>query len=556
LLDTASNITAFAKVGVEGSNPFARSNDYQHIEKPSKNRLARQHRRLYPTKLLHNARSTVELSICERDENGRVDYYTRSLHKLPKGVCLQGRIYHLRHRVPDALRTVIGRSELWRSLRTDSVQIAMRRVHFAAAEIEAELEAARAAVGLLADPYASRSSRRPSGESALSVLVEKVAERLTVNVPVAEQAPATAPKAKTLGEVYDLYTADPRHTWCERTRIAYRTTRNWVMEFFGEEIAINEIAREQARGFVQLLTQVPRHADRKFPGLTIVQAVEAAKERPNTGVISIANVNAYLNKFSGVLNWAVEEGYLDKSPAKGLRLPDPVKKRDKRRPFSSEQLRRIFNSPLYTGCVDDVYGYAKAGDAHPRRARFWIPLIALFSGMRMNEICQLKVGDIRTLDGVECFVVIEDGDKRVKTAASERAIPIHQELIRIGFLAFVDEQRPAGQADLFHELSPGPHGYRSTNFSKWFSRFLVNIGASEPLTCFHSFRHCFRDALRECRTDREVSLALGGWTSNGGASGIDGIYGDGFRASVLNEAINRVRYPKLSFDHLISPLPK
>jgi len=75
LLDTASNITAFAKVGVEGSNPFARSNDYQHIEKPSKNRLARQHRRLYPTKLLHNARSTVELSICERDENGRVDYY-------------------------------------------------------------------------------------------------------------------------------------------------------------------------------------------------------------------------------------------------------------------------------------------------------------------------------------------------------------------------------------------------------------------------------------------------------------------------------------------------
>ncbi|MCB4862508.1 site-specific integrase [Sphingobium sp. PNB] len=448
------------------------------------------------------------------------------------------------------MRTVIGRSELWRSLRADSVQIALRRVHFAAAEIEAELEVARAAIGLVANPYASRSSNRPSAESALSILVEKVAERLTVNVPVAEQAPAAAPKAKTLGEVYDLYTADPRHTWCERTRIAYRTTRNWVMEFFGEEIAINEIAREQARGFVQLLTQVPRHADRKFPGLTIVQAVEAAKQRPDTGVISIANVNAYLNKFSGVLNWAVEEGYLDKSPAKGLRLPDPIKKRDKRRPFSIEQLRRIFSSPLYTGCVDDVYGYAKVGDARPRRARFWIPLIALFSGMRMNEICQLKVGDIRILDGVQCFVVIEDGDKRVKTAASERAIPIHQELIRIGFLAFVDEQRAAGQADLFHELSPGPHGYRSTNFSKWFSRFLVNIGASEPLTCFHSFRHCFRDALRESRADREVSLALGGWTSSGGASGIDGIYGSGFRPVVLRQVVDQIGYAKLCLAHL------
>ncbi|GLV22257.1 hypothetical protein TomMM35A_21080 [Sphingobium sp. TomMM35A] len=156
-----------------------------------------------------------------------------------------------------------------------------------------------------------------------------------MDVPVAEQAPAAAPKAKTLGEVYDLYTTDPRHTWRERTRIAYRTTRNWVMEFFGEEIAINDIAHEQTRAFVQSLTQVPRHADRKFPGLTIVQAVEAAKQRPDTGVISIANVNAYLNKFSGVLNWAVEEGYLDKSPAKGLRLSYEFRVRTDQPPVGS-----------------------------------------------------------------------------------------------------------------------------------------------------------------------------------------------------------------------------
>ena len=50
--------------------PFARSSDFQHIEKPSKNRLARQHRRLYPTKLLHNARSTVALSVCDDEVNG------------------------------------------------------------------------------------------------------------------------------------------------------------------------------------------------------------------------------------------------------------------------------------------------------------------------------------------------------------------------------------------------------------------------------------------------------------------------------------------------------
>ena len=363
------------------------------------------------------------------------------------------------------------------------------------------------------------------------------------------------PAIKTLGEVYDLYMADPRHTWCPRTAVAYRTTRNWIMDFFGDSIAIDAITREKCRGFVQLLRQVPRHADRKFPGMSILQAAEAAKARPGTVTINVANTNAYLNKFSGMMNWAVEEGYLAKSPAKGLRLPDPIKRRDKRRPFSADQLNRIFNSPLYTGCVDDVYGYAKVGDARPRRARFWIPLIALFSGLRMNEICQLDVEDVRELDGVPCIIVIEgavgdEGDKRLKTNASERAVPVHDELVRVGLLRFVAEQRRVGHKKLFHELSVGPHGYRSTNFSKWFSRFLERIGAQAPLTCFHSFRHCFRDALRESRADREISLALGGWTSGSAGSGIDAIYGDGFRASILAEAINRIGYPALGLRHL------
>jgi integrase len=424
-------------------------------------------------------------------------------------------------------------------------------VNFAAAEIEVELDAARAVLGLQCDPYASRLSERSSGQLALATLVEKVAERLALDsVNFGPMTPKHDRTAKTLGEVYDLYTADPKHTWCERTRIAYRTTRKWVMEYFGEHTIIGEITREQVRGFVQMLLQVPRHADRKFPNLTIVQAVEAAKQRPEAKVISIANVNAYLNKFSGVINWAVEEGYLAKSPAKGLRLRDPVKKRDKRRPFSTEQLQRIFHSPLYTGCIDDIYGYAKVGEAKPRRARFWIPLIALFSGMRMNEICQLQIADIRSFDGVECFVVIEGGDKHVKTAASERVIPIHQELIRIDFMAFVENQRSTGQTDLFHELSRGPYGYRSTNFSKWFSRFLVKIEASAPLTCFHSFRHSFRDALRSGKVDRDASLALGGWTSDKGSAGIDEIYGDGCGVLALREAINCVSFPQLRLNHL------
>ncbi|PPQ34618.1 hypothetical protein CH337_22320 [Rhodoblastus acidophilus] len=121
--------------------------------------------------------------------------------------------------------------------------------------------------------------------------------------------------------------------------------------------------------------------------------------------MSPTTVNGYLNKLSALLHWAENEGYIVKNPARGLRVIDPVRKKDKRQPFSTEQLTRIFNAPLYRGCVDDDAGYATSGKNHPRRGRFWVPLIGLFSGMRLNEICQLDVADVRLIDSIECFVV-------------------------------------------------------------------------------------------------------------------------------------------------------
>lgn len=175
--------------------------------------------------------------------------------------------------------------------------------------------------------------------------------------------------------------------------------------------------------------------------------------------------------------------------------------------------------------MNDWAGYSTPGYARPRRGRFWVPLIALFSGMRMNEICQLHVADIHRLDGVDCFFVTEgpsdaDNGKRLKTAASERFIPVHPTLIEIGFMTFVEQRRAAGAVRLFSELQKSSTGYYSDPFSKWFRRFLERAGATREKTCFHSFRHCYRDALRESRIEHELALALGGWSSGTGSEGV------------------------------------
>jgi len=270
--------------------------------------------------------------------------------------------------------------------------------------------------------------------------------------------------------------------------------------------------------------------------------------------MSSANCNEYMNKLSSFLNWAVREEMLHRNPARGLRIADGRLAREKRHPFSAEQLQAIFDAPIYRGCKDDEHGYSLVGTSRPRRARFWIPLVALWSGLRQGEICQMLTDDVREIDGVWCFVVsaAEGEGKRLKTAASERLVPIHAELQEIGFKGYVAARRAAGDHRLFPDLTKDSLGLYSGKFSKWFSRFLVTCGAAGDRSCFHGFRHSFRDALREAKIDRDVALTLGGWTttSANGAGTVADAYGRGYRPPLLNEALSQISYPGLDLSHL------
>jgi len=510
------------------------------IDKPSRRRSSVSG---VPTKRLHNDAHDGGISPRERSGNGRDGVYTRRLHNPPIGLCQKRGVFHYRRRVPSDLHKVLRHREIWRSLDTDSYTLALRRIHHVAAEVEAGFERARAG----------------SGRTVDTSLFTTIARAPATHLSAASDIPASnlSPKQsmRTIADVYDRFIADPRHTWSKRTSIAHATTRKWIIEAFGEGTPLNGITREGCREFVDLLRNMPRHADKRFPDMTIREAVASSKAKGDLRLINTANMNAYINRFGGLMNWAINEGYIDRNPLKGLKLPDPVRKRDKRHPFSTMQLRRIFDAPIFTGCRDDENGYSVLGDQRPRRARFWVPLIALFSGLRLNEICQLEVHDIQDIDGISCFRVAPGvshtgQEKRVKTAASERIVPVHDELVRFGFVAFVKAQRLCGETSLFPELPLGHLGYRSTSLSRWFSRFLINADAVAPLTCFHSFRHNFRDGLREAKVDRDLALVLGGWTTDGKGTAIADNYGSGYEPATLADALNRVRYPEVDCSHL------
>jgi integrase len=445
---------------------------------------------------------------------------------------------------------VVGKREIWRSLGTDSPTVALRRSHQIAAQLEQKFEAARAQSGLPVDQEILGPVERQSAANAGSA----------AHAPPTSSPERDVAAGPTLAEVYDAYMGDPTRDWSPRTRIAYQTTRTLALAILGADTPIRSITRAHCRDLIEVLRSLPRNASKLYPKLSPREVAARAEAEGRRDLISPANLNAYLNKLSGVFAWAMKEQLIDRNPAVGLKVPDPVHRREKRLPFSMTQLQAIFAAPLYVGCQDDGHGYAKPGDQRPKTARFWIPLIGLFCGLRLNEICQLDVADIRVVEEIACFWVTasteaDETDKRLKTSASERLVPVHPYLLDLGFLKFVSERRATRDIKLFSEIEVGCLGYRSSTFSQWFRRFVRKAGADSAKTCFHSLRHNFRDAMREARVDRDLAMALGGWSRSGGSGGsasVSDAYGSGYRAGTLMEALGKIEYPDLNLDHLRS----
>ncbi len=234
--------------------------------------------------------------------------------------------------------------------------MALRRFLISAAALESEFERIRHDAGLTVD----EALLRPSGDD--------LGGRLSP--AEAEPSGGTLPQLLTLAQAYARYMDDPTHHWSPSTRQAYETTRKFAVGIIGGDVQMDALSRAHCRDYLDALRFMPRNAAKRFPKPSLKAASELGRERKDIELISAANANAHLANFSSFLNWAVNEEVIARNPIRGLRLPDTVAKKDKRHPFSADQLQAIFNAPLYRGCEDGERGYSKIGDERPRNARF------------------------------------------------------------------------------------------------------------------------------------------------------------------------------------------
>ncbi|WP_342154580.1 DUF6538 domain-containing protein [Methylorubrum sp. SB2] len=350
---------------------------------------------------------------------------------------------------------------------------------------------------------------------------------------------------RTLDELVKAFVADPsRGSRTGKTDADYGMVFLALREVIGGETEVRRITREHARRMRDLFRALPPNATKRFPGKTLAEAAEIAAEK-GLPPLNTQTINSHLTKIATLFNWAVREEWIDKNPSTGLAIEETSK--TVREPFSPAQLHSIFSAPLYTGCQNDEAGYAKVGTLRPRRARFWVPLISLLHGMRLNEICQMRTTDVVERDGFPVVLVrAGEAGQRVKSKSGTRIVPLHPEIIACGFLNFVADARHRGDERLFPELSRDARGYFSDAFQKWFSRFLDSRDISERGVSFHSFRHGWADRLREAGVPEDRRRALGGWAD----TGVDAGYGRGFPTKMLSDDISKIAYPGLSLSFL------
>ncbi|KQO90866.1 integrase [Methylobacterium sp. Leaf90] len=216
-----------------------------------------------------------------------------------------------------------------------------------------------------------------------------------------------------------------------------------------------------------------------------------------------------------VLQWGVDSRRLTANPAAAVRMATKRTGKE-RRSFTDAEAATILAAALR--------------ETNP--VLRWVPWLCAYSGARLSEVCQLRVTDVREIEGIWCMVI--DGEAgSVKTASSERIVPLHPAVLDGGFLAFV---RGVGAGPLFAGLPPDKFGRRGGNGTKVLGRWVRGLGLDERrLAPAHSWRHRMSSLARRYKLAEDVTRALMGHSKRDVAEG----YGE-FEPAVLHHEVMKI----------------
>jgi integrase len=352
--------------------------------------------------------------------------------------------------------------------------------------------------------------------------------------PETDHAVAKAGPSATLAHVAELYQEESVRgdRWVEKTRFEKGKHLALLYEILGRDTDIRTVNAPSAREVKSILAEYPRNRNKnpQTRGLPLVEAVAV----PDVDKLNVITINKYLATYAGLFNWAKSNSYVDDAVFSGLAIRKTTKRGVVgRSSFSDAQVRTMLNVLL-----DNANGLIR------KDYQKWGPLIALFTGARLNEIAQIHLADIRQEDGIWYFDLNDNADdKRLKSEASRRLVPIHSQLITFGFLKHVDTMRESGEVKLFPSFSYCRKNGWGRSLGRWFNdTFLKKMGMQDRALVFHSFRHTVVTRLMQGDVPEPIVKEIVGHTQEGVTQ--QHYFQQGYTLRQLSDALEKLDWPE------------
>ncbi|WP_318436461.1 tyrosine-type recombinase/integrase [Photobacterium leiognathi] len=285
---------------------------------------------------------------------------------------------------------------------------------------------------------------------------------------------------------------------------------------------LTAIRRSDAEAVASLLRTYPTNLKkhRQFNGLSGHQAIELNKDL-GLPTLSDESVKDYCQKMSGFFEWCQLNELTEINPFKAIRFKKTRRDSEAKNAYTSIELEKIFSK------------LARTKQEHKHPYYFWLPLLAYFTGARLNELCQLYKADIYQVEGIWAIHIDDryEGQK-LKNLTSRRIVPIHDQLLNLGFIEFMQSVQ---HERVFPELKASRDGFGSAA-SKWFGRFKTKLGFDKGHD-FHSFRHTVATQFKRQNISHIVAGELLGHAQNNITYDR---YGKGLDVNQLKEIINTI----------------
>lgn len=266
--------------------------------------------------------------------------------------------------------------------------------------------------------------------------------------------------------------------------------------------------------FGLLPTTIGKSPKDRDPATSFEMIRERALERIDNGELSANQIGLSINTSNKHWqNFARMHKHLrSKVPTVGkvcvakFITPEDRNSREAQTAYTVEQGRAIFSLPPWTGCAG-INDRLKAGTQIIHDALFFVLLLVWYTGARREEICKLKLDDVTVDSDVPHLFIRPTDTGRIKCKSSKRKIPLHSELLRLGFLLYIEAMRNGGETLLFPELYPAKNTKRKIGdvfYKIWWIYLRPFVPDLKRGQAMHAARHTVSDALKQAGIDLEA----------------------------------------------------